>query len=675
MPELLSASLQLAEVGTLRGIVGVLFGVGALIFFHELGHFLAAKWAGVRVEVFSLGFGQRMVGFRRGDTDYRISWLPLGGYVRMLGQADDDPNQPRTDLACDFRNQPAFKRFVILIAGVVMNLVLAAVGFMAAFGLGIDFTAPEIGRVDPGYPASRADVQPGDIVVAVDGEEVLGWQDLTHLVAISTGELELELRRGDERIKTRVNPVRGKGDSFAQIGVQPVYVLAGFAPDSPLPAAGAQAATVEVSDRIVDVSPVGSHSASDAPLTDGALAQRIESLSGRATVTLERTRYGTDGLPTSRKRIPLEVEIPRKPEYGIGLHLSDSPYVRSLTEDGAAQAAGVLVGDRLLRLGGQDLTYENLRDVVADVGATSQGADVPLVVERPGAEGPSEIELQVAVPLQNEAQLQAALEGVEDPEAQRVVRREVGRYLLGLTYKADTVAAPSPLSAADPEHAVTLEPGARITRLWTSGGLWWSAEEEFQSAHRLRQILRARGEEPLLLGYIPAGKDKGDEETLVVQAAPIPGQTYGDLGYEVEYRRVNIQRGPVAAVGLGLHQTAVQTQRIALMLRSFATGSVSPKELGGPIQIVNVAYKVARHDSLARLFHLLAILSVNLAVINVLPIPVLDGGHILFLLLEKLKGKPVSGEVLSAAQWLGLIMILGLMALVFFNDIRRIVAQ
>jgi regulator of sigma E protease len=179
----------------------------------------------------------------------------------------------------------------------------------------------------------------------------------------------------------------------------------------------------------------------------------------------------------------------------------------------------------------------------------------------------------------------------------------------------------------------------------------------------------------LLLGYIPAGKDKGDEETLVVQAAPIPGLTYGDLGYEVEYRRVNIQRGPVAAVGLGLHQTVVQTQRIALMLRSFATGSVSPKELGGPIQIVNVAYKVARHDSLARLFHLLAILSVNLAVINVLPIPVLDGGHILFLLLEKLKGKPVSGEVLSAAQWIGLIMILGLMALVFFNDIRRIVAQ
>jgi len=673
MPDLLS--LPLAEFGAqLRGILGMLFGVGALIFFHELGHFLAAKWAGVRVEVFSLGFGSRMVGFRRGDTDYRISWLPLGGYVRMLGQADDDPNQPKTDLECDFRNQPPYKRFVILIAGVVMNLVLAAFGFIVAFGLGIEFTAPEIGQISPGYPASRADVKSGDIVLAVDGEEVLGWQDLTHLVAISSGELELTLQRGSETVTTRVNPMRGKGDSFAQIGVQPLNVLIGFSDDSPLPAAGAQAATPESSDRIVSVGPVGSE-APPAHLSDAQIAQRIEELSGPAVVTVERTRYDAAGRPASSELIPFEVTIPSKPEYGIGLQLSNDPYVRSLTEDGAAGKAGVQVGDRLISLGGHPLEFDTLRDIVAEVGATQAGAPTQLVVERVQDGTPTRVDVELAIALQNEAQLESALEGVDDPDEQLEIRRAVGRYLLGLTYQADTVAEASTLLVPDDAEPVTLQPGDRLTRLWVAGGMWWSQEREFQSSRYLRNILRARGEEPLLIGWIPKGGDKGDEQTAVVSARPIDGQTYGDLGYATGYRRVTIQRGPLAAVGLGIHQTAVQTQRIALMLRSFVTGSVSPKELGGPIQIVNVAYKVARQDGMARLFHLLAILSVNLAVINVLPIPVLDGGHILFLILEKLKGKPVSGEVLSAAQWIGLVLILGLMALVFFNDIRRIVAQ
>ena len=133
-----------------------------------------------------------------------------------------------------------------------------------------------------------------------------------------------------------------------------------------------------------------------------------------------------------------------------------------------------------------------------------------------------------------------------------------------------------------------------------------------------------------------------------------------------------VQRGPLGACALGLHQTWIQTRRIVLTLGSFFTGSVSPRELGGPIQIFNVAYSVAREDSLARLLHLLAILSVNLAVINILPIPVLDGGHIFFLCLEKLKGRPVSGEVMIWAQWIGLGCILALMALVFFNDISRL---
>ena len=109
--DLTALLLPAMDLSTLRGMVGVLLGVGALIFFHELGHFLAAKWAGVRVEVFSLGFGHRLFGVRKGGTDYRVSLLPLGGYVRMLGPADEDPFLAPTARDDDFRNKTAFQRW------------------------------------------------------------------------------------------------------------------------------------------------------------------------------------------------------------------------------------------------------------------------------------------------------------------------------------------------------------------------------------------------------------------------------------------------------------------------------------------------------------------------------------------------------------------------------------
>src|SRR6187551_386289 len=125
---LVSGGLALdLSLNSMKGTLGVVIGVGLLIFIHELGHFLAAKWAGVKVEVFSLGFGRRLVGFERGGTDYRISALPLGGYVRMLGQADDEPDQAPTTDAGDFRNKSVGARMVILSGGVVMNLIVAIV--------------------------------------------------------------------------------------------------------------------------------------------------------------------------------------------------------------------------------------------------------------------------------------------------------------------------------------------------------------------------------------------------------------------------------------------------------------------------------------------------------------------------------------------------------------------
>lgn len=668
---LVSGGLAL-DLNSIKGSLGVVIGVGLLIFIHELGHFLAAKWAGVKVEVFSLGFGKRLVGFERGGTDYRISMLPLGGYVRMLGQADDDPGQAPTTDEGDFRNKSPGKRFVILVAGVVMNLLLAAVGFVLAFGLGIEFTAPEVGSVDPGSPAARADLRPGDQILAVDDDEVLGFQDLQTLVALASGDITLTVRRDGATITTTARPVRAPGESYARLGVQQPHVVGAVSSSSPL-AATVILPTPARSDRILNVSPVDSRCAPDARMTPDEVTRAIDGARGRVVVNIARTSYDSRGAPTGVQPIVAEVDVPQRPEMTLGLDVLDGVWARAITKGSPADKAGLVEGDRILSMG--DITpirHATFKDSLREAGARSGGAPVPFLIERVDAAGATtQLTLPVTLELENGPVVDEALRGVTDEAQRAALRRQVGKWFLGVDYRADVIGGQCALPLADASaEPILLQPGDRLLSVWLEGGAWWSGEEAFRSPAGLLPVLRARGAEPIKLSWLPKGAQKA--RSAVVAARQDGDRTYGDLGVQAGLRQVIVERGPLDACALGLHQTVVQTERLLYMLRSFLTGGVSPRELGGPILIVSTAYAVATGDSLAKLIHLLAILSVNLAVINILPIPVLDGGHILFLGIEKLKGRPVSNDVLNYAQWAGLIVILGLMALVFFNDIRRV---
>lgn len=178
--------------------------LGLLIFVHELGHFAVAKWSGVTVLRFSLGFGPRLLAWRRGVTEYAVSAIPLGGYVKMLG---DDPEDevPVVDAAHAFSQQPLSKRFAIVLAGPMMNLVTACVAFsivFALYGAGTPTDAAKIGGVMEGMAAAKAGLRRGDTVLAVDGKAIATWEELSQAVRASGGKnLDMEVRREDGTVE------------------------------------------------------------------------------------------------------------------------------------------------------------------------------------------------------------------------------------------------------------------------------------------------------------------------------------------------------------------------------------------------------------------------------------------------------------------------------------------
>ncbi len=204
-------------------ILSFAFTLGVIVVIHELGHFMVAKAFGVRVVTFSIGFGNRIWGFQRGDTDYRISALPLGGYVRMGGeQLEESTGDPQ-----DFVNKPRWQRVLVYMAGPAMNLVLSLAVMAVLFNIGIFVQAlqdlpAQLGRVEAGSAGEKAGLLPGDLIVAVDSEKVDLWKDFAFAVATANGrELLLEVERQGQRREIRLTPTKEKQDGYGEAGLFP----------------------------------------------------------------------------------------------------------------------------------------------------------------------------------------------------------------------------------------------------------------------------------------------------------------------------------------------------------------------------------------------------------------------------------------------------------------------
>ncbi len=231
-------------------IIAFIIVLGFLIFAHEAGHFFVAKFFKVRVLVFSFGFGKRLFGFRRGPTDYRVSLVPLGGYVRMAGDTPEE-NQPANP--DEFLSKPKWQRFLILLAGPLMNLIIAVTFVAGLFMMGTETLkiGTTVSSVTPGKPGAKAGLQRGDVIVAVDGEKMEDFDDLRMAIGLHAGTaLRVEYIRNGVRQTTTLTPEREDTDA-GPIGRAYIYPVQPSIVGRILPGSPAERAGLRTGDQIL----------------------------------------------------------------------------------------------------------------------------------------------------------------------------------------------------------------------------------------------------------------------------------------------------------------------------------------------------------------------------------------------------------------------------------------
>ncbi|MEO5809069.1 MAG: M50 family metallopeptidase [Sphingomicrobium sp.] len=207
-------------------VIAFVLAIGPLVFFHELGHYLVARWFGIGADVFSIGFGREIAGWtdRRG-TRWKVGWLPLGGYVRFIGdmnpasQAADQTSLSESDRARAFHLKPIWQRFLVVLAGPVANFLLAILIFAAFFAtFGMPRTPPVVGIVEPGSAAATAGLQPADEIISIAGQRTTSFEDIKRIVVIRPAEsVSVDYLRGGEfrRLMLRVGATDVR-DEFGQ---------------------------------------------------------------------------------------------------------------------------------------------------------------------------------------------------------------------------------------------------------------------------------------------------------------------------------------------------------------------------------------------------------------------------------------------------------------------------
>lgn len=210
-------------------LISTIFVLGILVLVHELGHFITAKKLNVKVDIFSIGMGPKVFGFTRGETEYRFSAIPIGGYVKMAGEdieelLKEDPSAKKDDDPRSFYNQSKLRRSLIIVAGSLANILLGIIIFLMIFITGVPTLTTKIGIVQENSPAARAGIKPDDRITAIDNKGLWKWEEMTKIIQESAGKkLLLTIERDGSKIESEIIPEAREGTKAGMIGISSAY--------------------------------------------------------------------------------------------------------------------------------------------------------------------------------------------------------------------------------------------------------------------------------------------------------------------------------------------------------------------------------------------------------------------------------------------------------------------
>ncbi|MBK8913366.1 MAG: site-2 protease family protein [Phycisphaerales bacterium] len=744
MPELtplpLAAGALDAILSALAGtwiIAQIVIGFTLIIFVHELGHFLAAKWVGVRVDRFAIGFGPRLFGWRRGEgltlgrareytadelaqrrfgeTDYCFKLLPLGGYVKMLGQEDFIVDEKTGELTMGtdpraFTNRPVGARMIVASAGVIFNFLFAIFLLMLVFMVGLQLPAPKIGAVEPARPAARAGLLGGDRVVEIDGRRPDSFGELHVATVLAEGDLRIRVERAGKLLDFTVTP-----EIDPRFGEPSLGVMAAMGTRIARESPAMFGPVLQAGDviRAVDGRPVSEgHQVLDA----------VTSAAGRlVTLTVDRTTEGrTETIEIQHRAVPALVQrdLSGEPTAPVDrcdlLGLIPRTLLAAVVEGSPAAAAGLLPGDVVTEWGTISNPKESdiRRSLAADAGTTLR-----VVVQRGDERFESKItpnsptnllggqRTQIGVGFAHEWQRciiadvrngspAAALNLPRGAEILSIdarptptwfelidaLRTAAGRTVT-VRFRSGSDEAQAPLSVpASVLDAAKLPPDVQILAI---NGKQAAAVKGVARLMPLplpaavRALLEENIGKTVELRYARPGDDKPSTVSIEVTAQNAdPWQLdvrfeYG-LPLDVLLETVSAGGNPILALQKGIGYTTYVLRQIFSTMKRVSTAKEAPtKNLSGPIGIVQIAYAMSK-TGLAQLLFFLAFLSANLAVINFLPLPVLDGGLMMFLILEKIRGKPLTLKSQAITTMIGLAVIGVVTVFVLVQDISRL---
>lgn len=671
LPALIVA-FSISEMTTrVTNILYVAIGLGLVIFFHELGHFAVAKWCDVFVERFSIGLGPVLIARKWGETEYALSSIPFGGYVKMLGQDDIDSSQLTSEeIAQDPRSysaKPVWQRMAIISAGVIMNVLTAVLFYALAFGIGITQLQPVVGAVAAGGPAWEAGIRAGDRIEEINGRRLRSFEDIIRSVVLSSGEVRIVgTHSNGEAFDVRVQP-DGTG-TRRQVGISPANApqVAELAEGASPILAGSAAALAEPplrpGDRITEVN--GRPVETFAALSDQLARHRAED------VTLSVERGVTAEGSSSATNETLQVKIGPRKTRTLGIRI-EFGRIAAVAEGSPAAKAGIQAGDQITRVDGQDVGGDLDPMQLPNYFAEKAGQTVTLELQRSASEGaPRQLTVELVPedrpgwierPVSRGEPLAIPAIGVAYHLSPRILSVVAGgpAEKAGLA-RSDNIDAISLVLPKD----LALEPTQDKRRIDIPmvETVNEKTNQNFAHAFTLMQ------EVPRRYALV---KIRGKKEEIRIDPWSDPDETWymPTRGFLSNRLHEKVQAdGFGDAMAIGYEQTVNSVIELYSTLRNLLTGHLSVKELRGPIGIAEIAYETSRSGT-AKLLWFLGYLSVNLAVLNFLPIPVLDGGHMVFLIWEAVTRRKPSERAVQFATMMGLLFLVLLMLYVIYMDL------